>query len=57
MNDFIEFKCEWTEGQSVIVRSNTTEITFDEFLRLVRTFALVVGYHPDTVAERIPEEE
>ena len=67
-NGYVEFKCVWSEKNSVTSRTEHTELTFDELVEQFRAFALAMGYHysivndfvdgpPTTVAEVEPEPE
>ena len=51
-----EYKGEYGVPKTCTIEFNSEGMTFDEFLEEVKRFALVIGYHPDTVNSAFSEE-
>ena len=44
-----EINDEYTNPRNYTVEFDLASMNFDEFLEEIKRFALVIGYHPDTV--------
>ena len=50
-----EYKGEYGTPKICTVEFNSDGMTFDEFLEEVKRFALMMGYHPETIENAFPE--
>ena len=51
-----EYRNDYDTPKTYTMEFNSEDMTFDEFLEEVKRFALVMGYHPDTVNSAFDKE-